>query len=58
MKIERATYIYTLSEPTVAVSGTSIKSSGTLKDFMLNFTVIGKENRNKSQFAPQYKKSK
>lgn len=30
--------IHTFSEPTVAVSGTSIKSSGILKDLMLNLT--------------------
>jgi hypothetical protein len=29
---------YTFSDPTVAVSGTSIKSSGILKDLMLSFT--------------------
>lgn len=32
------TMTYTLSEPTVAVSGTSIKSSGILKDLILNLT--------------------
>lgn len=30
--------IYTFKEPTVAVSGISMKSSGTMKDLILSFT--------------------